>query len=209
MPAQAVLWDFGGVILDSPFDAFARYEESNGLPPGLLRGLNATNPDANAWARMERSEVPMDEFFDLFEAEARAAGHEIDARNVLALLSGSVRSEMVEAVRRCADRIPTGMVTNNFVGLDGPPRPEVAAIYDLFHVVIESSKVGFRKPDPRIYQMACEALGVAPEDTVFLDDLGINLKPARAMGMHTIKVVDPGDALDALEDAVGFPVRTA
>jgi len=202
-----VLWDFGGVVLESPFDAFARYERANGLPAGFLRGLNATDPDTNAWARMERSEVSIAEFAILFEAEASAAGHSIDARAVLGLLSGGLRPDMVQAVRCCASRIPTGLVTNNFVGLDtvGPSGP-VAEVMGLFHVVIESSKVGVRKPDPRIYELACEALGVSPAETVFLDDLGINLKPARAMGMTTIKVVDPARALAELEAAVGFPL---
>lgn len=202
-----MLWDFGGVVLESPFDAFARYERANGLPAGFLRGLNATDPDTNAWARMERSEVSIAEFAILFEAEASAAGHSIDARAVLGLLSGGLRPDMVQAVRCCASRIPTGLVTNNFVGLDtvGPSGP-VAEVMGLFHVVIESSKVGVRKPDPRIYELACEALGVSPAETVFLDDLGINLKPARAMGMTTIKVVDPARALAELEAAVGFPL---
>jgi len=207
LTASAVLWDFGGVVLESPFDAFARYERANGLPAGFLRGLNATDPDTNAWARMERSEVSIAEFAILFEAEASAAGHSIDARAVLGLLSGGLRPDMVQAVRCCASRIPTGLVTNNFVGLDtvGPSGP-VAEVMGLFHVVIESSKVGVRKPDPRIYELACEALGVSPAETVFLDDLGINLKPARAMGMTTIKVVDPARALAELEAAVGFPL---
>jgi putative hydrolase of the HAD superfamily len=206
MPALATLWDFGGVILESPFDAFGRYERENDLPGGFLRQLNATNPDTNAWAQLERSQIGLAEFADLFEAEAAAAGHRIDARCVLGLLSGRVRPEMVEAVRRCAARLPTGMITNNFVGF-GEARAELAEILDLFQVVIESAKVGLRKPDPRVYEMACEALGVAAADTVFLDDLGINLKPARALGMTTIKVVDPAVALDELEAAVGFPVR--
>jgi putative hydrolase of the HAD superfamily len=218
MPLRAVLWDFGGVISESPFDAFGRYEEASGLAPGTIRALNSTNPDTNAWAQMERNSVTMDEFFDLFEAEALSAGHKVDARAILSLLSGALRPEMIEAVRRCAERIPTGLVTNNFVTEDatsGPgdiragegPRSEMLAVMAHFHVVIESSKVGLRKPDPRIYQLACDALGVAPSETVFLDDLGINLKPARALGMHTIKVIDPALALTELETAIGFPVR--
>jgi len=197
-----VLWDFGGVILDSPFDGFARYEEDHGLPAGFLRTVNAANPDDNAWARLERGEVGLDEFAALFEQEARAAGGNVEAAGVLALLSGRPRPEMVEAVRRCADRLPTGLVTNNFTL--GESRQELQEILALFHVVIESFRVGLRKPDPRIYELACDALGVMPEGTVFLDDLGINLKPARAMGMTTIKVVDPASALRELEGALGF-----
>lgn len=205
------------MILESPFEAFARYERQEGLPDGLIRALNATNPHTNAWARMERNEVSMEEFFVLFEAEADAAGHRVDARQVLAMLSGALRPAMVEAVRRCAAAVPTGLVTNNFVGggVDrgrgdgGGGRPDLDEVLGLFHVIIESSKVGVRKPDPAIYTMACDALGVAAEHTVFLDDLGINLKPARELGMTTIKVVDPDTALDELEAAVGFAVRTS
>jgi putative hydrolase of the HAD superfamily len=210
MPIRAVLWDFGGVILESPFNGFDRYEQEAGLPSGFLRSLNASNPDNNAWARMERNEVSREEFSVHFEAEAAAAGHRIDARAILGLLSGQPRPAVVEAVRRCAARLPTGLLTNNFVVKDAAMaggRPDLEEILGLFHVIIESSKVGLRKPDPRIYELATEALGVSPRETVFLDDLGINLKPARAMGMTTIKVVDPDEALDQLEAAIGFSVR--
>jgi putative hydrolase of the HAD superfamily len=202
-----VLWDFGGVILESPFDGFARYEQERGLEPGFLRGLIATDPDSNAWARLERGEVDLAEFTELFEREAGAAGGTVDGAAVLGALTGRPRPEMVEAVRRCAERLPTGLVTNNFtLGGTGPARPEVEAILALFHVVVESSKVGLRKPDPRIYELACNELGITPVGTVFLDDLGVNLKPARAMGMTTIKVTDAAAALAELEGVLGFPL---
>ena len=202
-----MLWDFGGVILESPFDGFARYEEERGLASGFLRGVIATDSDTNAWARLERGEVDVAEFTELFEHECRAAGGTIDGAAVLAALTGRPRPEMVEAVRRCAERLPTGLVTNNFtLGGSGEARPELDAILSLFHVVVESSKVGLRKPDPRIYELACKELGITPAGTVLLDDLGINLKPARAMGMTTIKVVDPASALRELEGALGFPL---
>ena len=213
---RAVLFDFGGVILSSPFDAFARYERENGLPRGLIRELNSTNPDTNAWARLERSEVDLGQFAELFEDEARAAGHEVDGRAVLGLLGGEVRPAMVEALRRCKERLLTGLLTNNFVsgarGQEGAAEDptgragKIAEIMGLFDVVVESSKVGVRKPDPRFYEVACEMLGIAPAEAVFLDDLGVNLKPARAMGMTTIKVVDPDDAIAELEEVVGFPL---
>jgi putative hydrolase of the HAD superfamily len=209
---RAVLWDFGGVILTSPFDAFAAYEQKNGLPEGFIRSINATNPDTNAWARLERNEVDFDTFCTLFEDEAVALGHGVDAREVMALLAGEVRPEMVEALRRCRDAgLKTACVTNNFVSFDDFPvharaqgRDDVLALFD---VIVESSKVGVRKPDPRFYEMACEMLDVKPEETVFLDDLGINLKPARAMGITTIKVEDPARAIAELEAVVGFALR--
>ncbi len=205
---EAVLFDFGGVILSSPFEAFSKYEAEIGVPDGLLRGLNATNPDTNAWARLERSEVSIDEFCALYEAEAAAAGHTIDARRVLEALAGELRPEMVEALRRCSAQLKTACLTNNFVTTPGhvDREPQMAEVMALFHVVVESSKVGVRKPDPRFYEMACELLDVKPEACVFLDDLGINLKPARAMGMTTIKVLGPQQALADLAAVVGFPL---
>ncbi|MHB8669248.1 MAG: HAD-IA family hydrolase [Acidimicrobiales bacterium] len=209
---RAVLFDLGGVVLSSPFEAFARYEAERGLPDRFLRTLNATNPHDNAWARLERNAVGFDEFCDLFEAEARAAGGELNAREVFALLVGDVRPAMAEAVRRCRARMRTGALTNNWL-LDGEGTGASASagpmsqIKDLFHVVVESSRVGLRKPDPAIYHLACEELGVPPTETVFLDDLGQNLKPARQLGMTTIKVDDPDDAIADLESVVGFRLR--
>jgi putative hydrolase of the HAD superfamily len=216
MPVRAVIFDFGGVILTSPFDAFARYEQENGLPAGFLRRLNATDPDTNAWARLERNDVDLDGFAELFEAEAAAAGHQVDGRAVLALLAGRLRPQMVEALRRCHDRLKTALLTNNFVPHDEPPAESdgrggpsqaMADVLHHFDVIVESSRVALRKPDPAIYRRVCDELGVEPGEAVFLDDLGVNLKPARAMGMTTIKVVDPDEAIAELEEVVGFPLR--
>ena len=205
---KAVLFDFGGVILSSPFEAFARYEQENGLPDGLLRQLNATNPDSNAWAALERSEVDLDGFAERFEAEAAAAGHAVDARAILELLSGEVRPEKVAALQAIkAAGLPLALLTNNFVTGDAAtmgPREEVAEALGLFDHVIESSKAGVRKPDPAAYQLVLDVLGVEARHVVFLDDLGINLKPARALGMTTIKVTDPADALAELADVLAL-----
>ena len=204
-PISAVLFDFGGVITSSPFEAFDAFERERGLPPGFIRRLNSLNPHDNAWARLERSQVTIEEFFDLYEAEAREAGHELDARAVLALLGGELRPQMVEAVRRCGERMTIGCLTNNFV-LDRTARPEIAEVLELFDVIVESSRVGVRKPEPRFYEAACQELEIRPSQAVFLDDLGINLKPARQMGMTTIKVTSPEQALADLEGVLGFPV---
>jgi putative hydrolase of the HAD superfamily len=215
MPAviRAALFDFGGVIVAGPFGAFADYERDHGLPEGFLRQVNATNPDDNAWARLERGEVDFDGFAELFESETRTLGHAVDGKAVLGLLAGSggpsgLRPAMVEAVRRCAERLTTALLTNNFVaadgaGMQGSRFTEVLALFD---AVIESSQVGVRKPDPRFYELACAELAIEPAEAVFLDDLGINLKPARAMGMTTIKVDDPAAAIAELEQVVGFPL---
>ena len=213
MTIRAVIFDFGGVLSTSPFEAFTIYEKRNGLPEGLLRRLNATNPDTNAWARLERSEVDLDGFAELYAAEALAAGHAVDGRAVLALLGGELRPEMLTALRRCHERegFGTALLTNNFVGLtggngNGRDDSPMSSLLDLFDVVVESSRAGVRKPDPAIYRLVCDELGIEPGEAVFVDDLGVNLKPARAMGMTTIKLVDPAVALAELEAAVGFPL---
>jgi putative hydrolase of the HAD superfamily len=202
---RAALFDLGGVILSSPFDSFARYEREHGLDDGFIRGLNAADHLTNAWARLERNEVTLDEFAVLFEAEARAAGGSLDGHAVIALLAGEIRPAMVEAVRRCHERLHTGLLTNNFVALDGVG--PIAGLLEHFDVVLESSRLGLRKPEPAFYELACERLDVKPEEAVFLDDLGVNLKPAKAMGMATIKVSDPAAAINELEMVVGFPLR--
>lgn len=202
---KAVLWDFGGVILSSPLEAMRRYEDEAGLPADFVASVIATDPHTNAWARLERNEVGLDEFCDLFEAETLAAGHKVDARLILTGLLGELRPQMVEAVKRCKERLKIGLLTNNFAWGDGPA--EIRDVVALFDVVVESSKVGVRKPEPRFYDLACELLAIEPHEAVFLDDLGVNLKPARAMGMTTIKVGDPDEALAELERVVGFPVR--
>jgi len=209
---RAVLWDFGGVFSSSPFDAFASYERSRSLPEGLLRKVNTINPDTNAWARMERAEIGVDEFDTAFDAEARALGHSVPGKDVVKLLFGEIRPAMVEALRRCRTVFRTACITNNFgdvgPGVVSPEREaawrEVAGLFDL---VVESSKVGIRKPEPAIYDLACRNLGIDPSEAVYLDDLGINLKPAKSLGMKTIKVTDPRAAIVELETITGLRLQ--
>ncbi len=204
---KAVLWDFGGVILTSPFEAFARYESERGLPDGFVRLVNSTNPDANAWVRLERSELTGAEFDAEFARESAALGHEIAGRDVLAVLLGELRPEMVAALDAVQSAgLATACLTNNVTSEFG--RPDIEAVMQRFDVVVESSKVGVRKPEPRFYEIACELLDVIPDECVFLDDLGINLKPARAMGMTTIKVGDPAAAIAELSAVLGLPLAS-
>ena len=203
---RAVLWDFGGVILSSPFEAFNRYETADGLPTDFIRSVNATNPDTNAWALLERNDVTPVEFDALFADESGALGHRIPGADVLGLLSGEVRPEMVTALDRVIRAgYRTACLTNNVVG--GEPRMDVGDVMVMFDHVVESSKVGCRKPEPRFYEIACELVGVEPSECVFLDDLGINLKPAKAMGMTTIKVGAAEPAITELEALLGISLR--
>jgi putative hydrolase of the HAD superfamily len=211
---QAVIWDFGGVLTSSPFEAFNRFEAELGLEKDFIRRINATDPDTNAWALFERSEISLDEFDEKFAAEAKQLGADIRGRQIIELLAGDIRPEMVEALKRCKAKFKVGCITNNVSAGEGAGMARsadkaaaVQEVMDLFDHVIESSKIGIRKPDPRIYEMACSELGVTPADAVYLDDLGINLKPAKALGMRTIKVLNAAQALEELEAAVGFPLR--
>ena len=211
MSVEAVIWDFGGVFTSSPFEAFARYEAENGVPKDLIRKVNSTNPDSNAWALFERNEIDTAGFDELFLKESTALGHPVPGRDVLPLLSGSLRPQMVAALKACKAHFKVGCITNNMVthhspGADEPQRAAGAMgqVMPLFDHIIESSKAGVRKPDPAIYLMMCEALGVKPEACVYLDDLGINCKPAAALGMRAIKVVDVAQTLAELSAATGL-----
>ena len=205
---RAVLFDFGGVILSSPFDAFAAYERRAGLPVDFIRTVNSTNPDANAWARLERSEVDLAEFVTEFEQEALTLGHPVDGDEVIACLAGEIRPRMVAALRIIKTHHRTALLTNNFLtgNPDWSSGGSFGSLLELFDVVVESAQVGVRKPEQRFYEIALERLGVPADEAVFLDDLGVNLKPARAMGMTTIKVVDPDVALDGLSALLGLEV---
>jgi putative hydrolase of the HAD superfamily len=207
----AVLWDFGGVITTSPFEAFNRFEAEMGLPQDFIRTVNATNPDHNAWALFERAEISASAFDAQFLSESTALGHAVRGADVLPLLAGDVRPAVVGALRACKARFKVGCITNNVrtghgTGMAGTAEKAtaVAEVMALFDVVIESSKAGVRKPDPLIYRMACEVLDVAPADCVYLDDLGVNCKGAAALGMHAIKVVSEAQALADLEAATGL-----
>ncbi len=202
----AVLFDFGGVMTSSPFDAFAKFERDNALPENIIRKINSTNPDNNAWALLERSEVDAGGFADLFAREAKSLGFEIDGNDVLALLQQEIRPEMVAALGKIkAAGFKTACLTNNI--RSGESHGIRSDVMGMFDSVIESAVLGIRKPEIAFYTAALEALGVQAQQAVFLDDLGINLKPARQMGMATIKVTDANSALDALEEVLQIELR--
>ena len=210
---RAVLWDFGGVMTDSPFVAFGQFERDRGLPADFLRGVNAHNPDSNAWARFERSELSPEEFDGAFATETRSAGYEVRGLDIIDLLYGNIRPAMVAALKICKRHFTNACVTNNVSagagrGLSRNParEREWRMILDLFDVVIESSRIGVRKPEARFYELACQRLGIAAAQAVYLDDLGANLKPARLMGMHTIKVENPAQAIAELEMVLQVPL---
>ena len=203
---KAVFWDFGGVITSSPFESFNKFEKLNNLPINFLRSVNATNPDGNAWAKLERNEISLNKFDELFEAESKSLGHPVKGKEVISLLKGEIRPEMLEALKRIKGTLLQACLTNNIQSLNEEGfEGNVSAsgkheeVMNMFDFVFESSKENVRKPDPEFYLRACERGNVSPKEVVFLDDLGINLKPAKALGMSTIKVINPNEALNELE----------
>jgi putative hydrolase of the HAD superfamily len=207
---EALIFDFGGVFTSSPSEAFARYERENGLPVDLIRKINSQNHLTNAWARFERAELDLDSFDKAFADEALALGHYVPGKDIIGLLSGDFRPEMIEALRRIKTKFKTGCITNNvpanMTGSNEGRSLYAKDVMALFDHVIESAKAGIRKPDPRIYEMMCETLKVSPDACIYLDDLGVNLKPARAMGMATIKVESGAQAIAELEKLTGMPL---
>ncbi|MCY3884738.1 MAG: HAD-IA family hydrolase [Gammaproteobacteria bacterium] len=208
---KAILWDFGGVFTSSPFEAFAKFERVRGLPENFIRSVNSRNIEANAWAQLESNKITRTEFDELFRLESEKLGHSVKGEDVLSLLAGEVRPRMVSTLAECKRHYRVGCITNNMkpaAQVQATPEmvrnSQTAEIMGMFDTIVESSVEGVRKPEPQIYKIACDRLGCQPGECVFLDDLGINLKTARAMGMITIKVVDPDEAIQELEIATGL-----
>ena len=201
MKYKAIIWDFGGVITSSPFNAFNEFEEVNGLPKDIIRTINSENPDMNAWAQFESNSITIDQFDDLFLKEAKAKGFDIKGRDIIKLLKGSIRENMVSFLRELKSNFKLGCITNNVKpSSEENTDNETKEAMSIFDHVIESSIVGIRKPNPEIYMMSCDALNVSPDQCIYLDDLGINLKPARELGMTTIKVIQPEDAIQEVRN---------
>ena len=208
---QAILWDFGGVFTTSPFENFNKLEAELGAPRDFIRQVNSTNPDKNAWAQFESNSVSLDDFDGLFANESEGLGFRIDGKAVINVLSGDLRPRMVEVLKVCKQHYKVACITNNVKAGKGPgmnqnteKANQVGQVMDLFDAIIESSVVGIRKPNPAIYQMACKTLGVNAQDCAFLDDLGINLKPAKELGMATIKVLTEDQAISDLSKLTGL-----
>jgi putative hydrolase of the HAD superfamily len=207
MRAHAVIFDLGGVVLDSPLHAIARYEREIGIPENAINRVVAATAPSGAWSRLERGELKLDSFYPAFEADCAAAGHEISARTMMERIgeSSGPRAIMLDAIARIRARgLKVAALTNNWDTGDEGRANDPFDLAEHFDEFIESRVVGLRKPDPRIYELACSRLAVTPAGAVFLDDIGSNLKAARLLGMTTIKVVTPEAALAELEAVLGF-----
>lgn len=201
-----MIFDIGGVVVGSPLHAIAEYERAAGVPAGFINHVVVSTGTVGAWARLERGELDLARFYPAFERDCEQAGCRISARALMTRVAGAAvpRPAMLDAIGRIRARgLRVGALTNNWITEDGG----AGGLRSHFDVFVESAVVGLRKPDPRFYELACERLGILPPDAVFLDDIGANLKSARGLGMTTIKVVDPEQALTALEALLGFPLR--
>ena len=206
MAYRAVIFDLGGVVVGSPLHAIAHYEAQRGIAPGAINRVVVATGPGGAWSRLERGELTLERFYSAFDQDCAGAGHTISARDLMVLIAAATepRAAMLDAIGRIRERgLATAAITNNWIADDG----DSGALRSYFDVYVESAVVGIRKPDPGIFTLACDALGIAPAEAVFLDDIGSNLKTARALGMTTIKVQDPDAALAELEALLGFPLR--
>jgi len=208
---KAIFFDFGGVVTESPFEAFSSLERELGLPINFIRAINSTNPHGNSWAKLERGEVSPEQFDIMFAKEASSRGHQISGKAVLQRVFTPIRVEMVKLIQQCAAKFKLACLTNNFpitdslIELMGNQRyEEWQSTLKLFEYVIESAKLGVRKPETQFFSEACRITQVKPDEVIFLDDIGSNLKPAREMGMTTIKVTSSRQAVDELRDAIAL-----
>ena len=207
---SSIFWDFGGVITSSPFEAFNKFEKDNKLPENFLRKVNSTNPENNAWALLEQSKINQEEFNKLFFQESSQLGHGVAGLKVLNLLEGELRMGMVNVIRKLNKLgFTQACLTNNFIPSD-ENQPDMidldkkTEVFDLFDFVFESKEIGLRKPDQAFYDHVIKEVNISPNKIIFLDDLGINLKPAKAMGITTIKVISESQAKKDLSEILNI-----
>lgn len=206
MHYRAVIFDLGGVVVGSPLEAIAAYERERGIPTGSINRVVMGTGHTGAWSRLERGELSLEAFYPAFERDCAEAGCRISGRALMSQVAVAtvLRPAMLEAIRRIrAAGLATAALTNNWITED----EGTSVLRPHFDVFVESAAVGLRKPDAAIFHLACERLGIEPAAAIFLDDIGINLKTARALGMTTIKVTEPEQALGELEALLGFPLR--
>jgi epoxide hydrolase-like predicted phosphatase len=208
MSYRAVIFDLGGVVVGSPLHAIAAYERDHEIPAGFINRVVVTTAPGGAWSRLERGELTLEEFYPEFEEDCADAGWRLSARALMNCVGAATvpRPQMLAAISRIrAAGLQAAALTNNWIAEE----PGTQLLRPHFDVFVESAVVGLRKPDPRIFELTCEQLRVTPTEAVFLDDIGSNLKAARALGMATIKVADPDAALGELEALLGVRLLAA
>ena len=206
MSIKNIIFDFGGVVTDSPIEGFKNLEEHYGISKGTISSIVMTNQDNNAWAKSERGEINIDTFIKEFNQEALNLGFKLDATNILKQLYGPLRPIMVEKIISLSKNFQLICLTNVLKDVhifsNEKRILEVKNILNYFDKIYESYKIGMRKPEKRIYEHVLNDLNIKPENTIFLDDLGMNLKTAKLLGIHTIKVVNPIKAIKELDNMI-------
>ena len=204
MNIQTIIFDFGGVITDSPIEGFKKLEKSYGISKGVISSIVMTNPDNNAWAKSERGEIDIQTFIEEFNLEAKKLGYNLNAKEILKQLYGPLRPLMVEKIASLSKNYQLICLTNVLKGVHvfSPEerKKEVDHVLSFFDKIYESCEIGMRKPEKRIYRYLLDDLKIKPENSVFLDDLGMNLKTAKLLGINTVKVIDPTAALKELDN---------
>lgn len=197
-----VIFDLGGVVLNSPFEAIAEYERVQKLDGNAINLIIGASGEHGAFARLERGEITVEQFALPFQQDCVLAGFAHDAVDGSHLINQIIasctpRPLMLHTLQllRNEPMVRTAALTNNFIAERGAFVDAAKQVHPLFDVVVESAVEHIRKPDPAIYKLTCERLEIEPVNCIFLDDIGRNLKPARAMGMRTIKC--------ALDDTTG------
>lgn len=206
MTHRAVIFDLGGVVVGSPLEAIADFERRRGIPAGTINRVVMATAAPGAWSRLERGELTLEQFYPAFERDCAAAGHALSARELMAGVATATvpRPVMLQAIARIRARgLKVAALTNNWITEDEGS----GVLREHFDLFVESAAEGMRKPDPAIFALTCERLGIEPAEAIFLDDIGTNLKAARRFGMTTIKVADPDVALGELEGLLGFALR--
>ncbi len=190
---KAVIFDFGGVFVDSPFAAVASVAAEMELDPDVLLDVVFGSYDEDTdhpWHQLERGELSFEDArARIMEDSAARLGPALDPMELLmALGGGGLRDEVIDFVRTARDAgLSTGVLTNNAREFAEFWRP-MLPLDELFDDVVDSSEVGLRKPDPRIYALAVERLGVAPGEALFVDDAPGNVRGARAAGLEAVLI---------------------
>ena len=195
---KIVLWDYGGVLTESPIKNFRKFENDNNYVLDSIVKINSYNKYNNAWAKLEKDEISIEKFSKLFSEEAKQFGIlNINTDKLLECLNVKLNIKMVELLENISKFYTCVCLTNNFKKVGSS---NFKNIKHNFSLIIESSKIGFRKPEKQIYKHVLEVLKVNAKEILFIDDLGINLKPARELGFHTYKFTDTDKTISYIKN---------
>lgn len=204
---KAVIFDLGGVVFSSPMQAFSKLEQQHGLEKNFLNRMIVRNGNESAWSKLERGLLSLDaQFYKTFDEEITQAGaQDFSSEALMKEVSQSmgVNQCMLDAIQNLRNaNYKVAALTNNWIESKGR-EGFGESIKKHFDIFVESAIEGIQKPDPAIYLRTLKRLEVKATESVFLDDIGRNLKSAQSLGIHTIKVTNAMDAVKELEKVLG------